>query len=360
VGGVIALCGLTILLAAVAFFLAPTGHANLYTIVQVNGVTLSVSANTEVSEMAEVSALLARAGSRLDVDGDVAGLGTGAPAVRQVNGRPMDDMGLLRDGAVILVRHGRAVVEGITKTTEEIPFETVIEGQGNIVSFIHSGSPGRRDVFRGAESGEQAACLVMTPVIHTVYRLNETPEEGQKLVALTFDDGPGTHTQEVLDALAAAHVPGTFFVLGSSAAAHPELIEQMRAAGHEVENHTWSHPWLTQVSAETFASQISRTNAVIGGSQFLRPPYGDTNATVRARAAAMGLRLAFWTVDTRDWEVQEVDAIMSHVRAETAPGAIILMHDGGVDRLQTVAAIPVVVDWLFEQGYSLTTLDQIL
>ena len=74
----------------------------------------------------------------------------------------------------------------------------------------------------------------------------------------------------------------------------------------------------------------------------------------------MGLRLAFWTVDTRDWERQDVDAIMSHVKTETKPGAIILMHDGGEDRLQTVAAVPVVIDWLFAQGYSLTTIDNIL
>ena len=134
----------------------------------------------------------------------------------------------------------------------------------------------------------------------------------------------------------------------------------MKDAGHEVENHTWNHPWLTKVSAAEFASQITRTNNVIGGSRFLRPPYGDSNATVKALASSMGLRLAFWTVDTRDWERQEVDAIMSHVKVETGPGAIILMHDGGPNRLQTVAAIPVVVEWLFAHGYSLTTVDQIL
>jgi peptidoglycan/xylan/chitin deacetylase (PgdA/CDA1 family) len=127
-----------------------------------------------------------------------------------------------------------------------------------------------------------------------------------------------------------------------------------------VENHTWSHPDLTKVSAAEFQSQVSRTSAVIGGCRFLRPPYGSSDASVKKQAAAMGLRLAFWTVDTLDWEHQDVNWIMSNVKAETKPGAIILMHDGGKDRLQTVVAIPVVVNWLFGQGYSLTIVDQIL
>jgi len=354
------LCGTTILLAALAFFLAPTGHANLSAFIKVNGVALSVPARTHAAEVAEVSALLARAGSELDLTGDVRAIGAGTPPVRQIDGKPLEDVGLLRDGAEILVRHGRAVLEGIRKVSEEIPSETVFTGEGNIVSFVQSGSPGERDVYRGDASDQTAVTLLVAPVVNTVYRLDSSPQPGQKLAALTFDDGPGSHTQEVLGALAAKHVPATFFVQGSIAASYPELIKEMRDAGHEIENHSWNHPWLTKVSAEEFNRQILRTNSVIGGAKFLRPPYGDCDATVRARAAALGLRVVFWTVDTRDWELQDVDAIMGHVKAETRPGAIILMHDGGKNRLQTVAAIPVVIDWLFDQGYSLTVVDQIL
>ena len=138
------------------------------------------------------------------------------------------------------------------------------------------------------------------------------------------------------------------------------MIAKIKAAGHEVENHTWSHPDLTKVSAAEFRSQVSRTSAVIGGTRFLRPPYGSSNASVKAQAAAMGIRLAFWTVDTLDWQHQDLDSILGYVKSGTRPGAIILMHDGGQNRLQTVAAIPVVVNWLFAQGYSLTIVDQIL
>ncbi len=180
------------------------------------------------------------------------------------------------------------------------------------------------------------------------------------MAALTFDDGPGTYTQAVLDALAAKHVPATFFVLGGAAAGNKAMIKAIKAAGHEVENHTWSHPVLTEVSAERVRSEISRTNAVIGGGRFLRPPYGTYNAAVAAQAHALGLRIALWTVDTLDWKHPSVESIMSYVKAKTKPGAIILMHDGGKNRSQTVAAIPVIVDWLFARGYSLTTVEQLL
>jgi peptidoglycan/xylan/chitin deacetylase (PgdA/CDA1 family) len=357
---VAAMCGFVVPLAALAFFLTPTDHANYTDVVQINGINFSVPAGTSVSEVARLSALVARDGSRLDVTGDVVALGGGSPAGRQVDGRSFDDVDRVRDGSQILVRHGKPVLEAIRKTGEEIPFETVYTGEGNIVSFVQTGAPGQRDIYLGVSSGKQAASLVVIATQNTVYRLDSTPQPGQKLAALTFDDGPGTHTQEMLDILVARHVPATFFVLGSTAAAYPELIEKEKAAGCEVENHSWSHPWFTELTDEEIISQISRTDRVIGGSKFLRPPYGDWNSHVRALAASMGLKLAFWTVDTRDWELQDVDAIMSHVKAEVGPDAIILMHDGGKNRLQTVAAIPVMIDWLFEQGYSLTVVDQIL
>ncbi len=348
------------LLGCLAFFLTPTAHANLRNTVELNGVVRSVQPGVAASLLAGPLVAQARDGSTLDIAGDVLTLAGGSPAVSRVNDRSLDATAALTDGAALVVRHGDPLIEQIEPTTQYMPFSTTIAGQGNIVSLAQTGSPGERELYTGVCSGREAAALVTVAPQDTVYRLDETPQPGQKLAALTFDDGPGTHTQEVLAALAAAHVPATFFVQGGSASAYPELIQQMKDAGYEVENHTWNHPWLTKVSAAEFASQITRTNNVIGGSRFLRPPYGDSNATVRALASSMGLRLAFWTVDTRDWERQDVNAIMSHVKAETRPGAIILMHDGGPNRLQTVAAIPVVVDWLFAQGYSLTTVDHIL
>ena len=352
--------GAALLLAAVAFFLAPTAHLNTRSLVQVNGVTRIVPAETKVSELAGLKGLLTRPGSTLDLTGDVTALGAGAPAERTLGGRPLDSDGILPDGARIVVRHGDHALEAIKRVTAEIPYETSVEGKGVIVSLVQPGVPGERELFKGVASGKQAAVFTTSAPQNAVLERTSTAASGQKLAALTFDDGPGKFTQGVLDALAAKHVPGTFFVLGSSAAGNKAMIEKIKAAGHEVENHSWDHPILTKLTPEQITRQISRTDEVIGGSRFLRPPYGSYDAKVTAAAASLGVRLVLWTVDTRDWETPEVGAILANVKAETKPGAIILMHDGGNNRSATVASIPVVVDWLFEQGYSLTTVAGLL
>lgn len=347
-------------LAAVAFLLVPTGHLNSRDLVQVNGLTYSLPPATRVTELPAVSALLARPGANLDLTGDVVALGEGAPAQQEINGAPLVADSVLGDGSVVLIRQGEHQLEGIKRKMEAVPFETTIKGSGVIVSLVHGGTPGRREIYKGASSGKQAAVFMVTAPQNAVVQRSTTAKSGQKLAALTFDDGPGTFTQAVLDALAGKHVPATFFVLGGSAAGSPGMIKKIKAAGHEVENHTWSHPILTQVSPERIRSEISRTNEVIGGSRFLRPPYGIYNADVAAEAGSMGLRLTLWTVDTLDWKYPNVESIMSYVKAQTKPGAIILMHDGGKNRSQTVAAIPVIVDWLFANGYSLTTVAKLL
>lgn len=349
-----------VLLAGLAFFLLPGGGTSTRIIVLVNGETLSLPAGTKVGQLTRIADVPARPGAALDLTGDVTAVGGGSPAVRLVNGRALSAEQTLGDGAEVIARLGAPRLEAIKRTTAATPFTTAVKGTGNVVSLAESGSPGTQENYVGVSSEKPAASLTLSLPKERVLERSSSPRPGQKLAALTFDDGPGTHTQEVLDALAAAHVPATFFVLGSSAAGHQSLIAEEKAAGCEVEDHTWSHPDLTKVSAAQFRSEVSRTATIIGGARFLRPPYGASNATVKSLAASMGLRLAFWTVDTLDWLHQDVGAIMSNVKAETKPGAIILMHDGGKNRLQTVAAIPVIVNWLFEQGYTLTTVNQIL
>ncbi len=346
--------------ALLAFVLLPTGHVNTSCLVQVNGLIRTVPSGIEVLDLVDASALLARPGSVLDLTGDVIALGGGPEAERAIDGRPFHENGALHDGAMVSAHHGKYAFESIKRIIQEIPYETTVEGQGAVVSLAQKGSTGEREIFKGVESGKQAALFTLKQPKNMVVERISTADSGRKLAALTFDDGPGKYTQAVLDALAAKHVPATFFVLGSCAAGNESMIAKIRAAGHEVENHSWSHPVLTKLSPGEIRNEISRTNDVIGGSRFLRPPYGSYNTTVTAEAAALGLRLVLWTVDTLDWKYPDVDSILSYVKDQTKPGAIILMHDGGNNRSATVAAIPVVVDWLFEQGYSLTTVEELL
>jgi peptidoglycan/xylan/chitin deacetylase (PgdA/CDA1 family) len=174
-----------------------------------------------------------------------------------------------------------------------------------------------------------------------------------KVIYLTFDDGPQvTYTPQVLRVLARHHAKATFFVLGREAAAHPELVALERSQGHHVGNHTWDHPMLTHLPLKRIREEIFSGVE----SKCFRPPYRDTNAAVAAVAAAKHQRQILWDVDTNDWEKPGAAAIEHEILRGARPGAIILMHDGGGTRTQTVAALDRALTVLTARGYTFRSL----
>lgn len=180
-----------------------------------------------------------------------------------------------------------------------------------------------------------------------------------KVVYLTFDDGPtAAYTPQVLQILARHKAKATFFVIGQQAAARPDLVRRARAAGHAVGSHTWDHPNLTTLSAAQVSSQLTRTNATLGRVTCMRPPYGAVNANVGAIARRVGLTPVLWNVDSRDWTRPGAAAITTNALAAPAGGGapVILFHDGGGPRTQTVAALPSVIESYARRGYRFETL----
>ena len=178
-----------------------------------------------------------------------------------------------------------------------------------------------------------------------------------RVLYLTFDDGPDPKwTPSVLDVLAANGAHATFFMIGQSAAAHPDLVARVRAEGHAVGNHTWSHPSLTAMSVDSGRDQVSRTSNTLGGPSCARPPYGSTNAAVTSMFASLGQRMVMWDIDTRDWSRPGTQAIVNAVNSGAKEGAIILMHDGGNDRSQTLEAVRQLVPALQAAGWRLEAL----
>ena len=178
---------------------------------------------------------------------------------------------------------------------------------------------------------------------------------------LTFDDGPGTSTRQVLDLLARYDAKATFFTIGSAAAAQAALTRRIVRDGHAIGNHTFSHADLTRLSPGEFAAEVERAEVTIRRitgttTRWLRPPYGATNATVRSLAAAHGYRLALWDVDPQDWRRPGATRIASIVVANVRPGRIVLLHDGGGDRAQTVAALRQILATLSARGYAFAAL----
>jgi peptidoglycan-N-acetylglucosamine deacetylase len=178
--------------------------------------------------------------------------------------------------------------------------------------------------------------------------------KNKKVLFFSFDDGPDPYwTPKILQVLAKHNAHATFFQLGNMEAAHPGLREQVLAAGNSIGSHSISHPQLTAISA------AERHRQIFDGpkSTCFRPPYGATNPKVRADIKAAGMVQVLWDVDPRDWARPGTNAIVQNIMNYAHNHNIILMHDGGGDRSQTVAALDKALTLLAAKGYSFLAMD---
>jgi len=188
---------------------------------------------------------------------------------------------------------------------------------------------------------------------------------GLSEVALTFDDGPNPYyTPQILAILQQYGIKATFFCIGRQVAAYPDLVRQEYAAGNIIGNHSWSHPDLGLLSSDAILKQINMTSDAISqaiGVQptFFRPPYGVFDTQVLTQANLLGLTTVIWNDEARDWLLPGTGVITSRILGLAGNGAIILLHDGGGDRSQTVAALPTIITTLRARGLKFVTLQQL-
>ena len=179
---------------------------------------------------------------------------------------------------------------------------------------------------------------------------------GDRVVALTFDDGPSpTYTPQILSVLAKEHVPATFFVEGHAASIYPDVVRTEAEAGEAVGNHTWDHVNLTTTSLADYSHEVDDVSDLIEqttGSRptCLRAPGGHVDSTVIDRAAERGMATIGWDTDPRDWTGPGADVITQRVLSTVKAGSIVDLHDGGGDRSQTVAALPSIIEGLRARG----------
>lgn len=191
--------------------------------------------------------------------------------------------------------------------------------------------------------------------------LFELAEEG-KVVALTIDDGPHPrHTPDVLALLEKHGIRATFFLIGENAAARPDLVREIAARGHRIGNHTWSHPDLRHLPDDAqVRDELTRTSDLLAGitgksPAWFRAPGGDWAPRTLRTSRELGMRPMGWTVDPEDWAEPGTEVILGRLTKEMRPGAIVLTHDGGGDRSQTVAALARFLPSLIDSGYRFTT-----
>jgi len=268
------------------------------------------------------------------------------------------------------------------KATETAPLDTVrygfelaFEGEGEALDVETLPQVGKRTLTTDANGYVNGETLTKYPTACVVRRSGKR----SKQIALTFDDGPDPRwTPAVLDALAKAKVPATFFVIGAHAQQYPELLRRAQAEGHLIGNHSFYHPNLATVSPERAALEIDATEraiqaATLHSTTIFRPPYGidvepSTVGEIKPliEAEKRGYITIGEGIDPRDWEggtkKQTAEQIAARVLhdADADLGNVVLLHDSGGDRAETVRAIPLIAEQLRAHGYKIVGLNDLL
>src|SRR6266513_1658435 len=183
-------------------------------------------------------------------------------------------------------------------------------------------------------------------------------------IAMTFDDGPSaTLTPKILDILAAHRIKATFFVIGENVVQHPEVVARAAREGHEIGNHSWSHPNFGKMSDEGVRSQVKRTDDAIKEATgtrpiLLRPPYGSITARQKRWIHdQFGYQIILWDVDPYDWKRPGPSVVRNRILKETQPGSIVLSHD---IHPGTIEAMPSTFDALEAKGFRFVTVSELI
>lgn len=209
-----------------------------------------------------------------------------------------------------------------------------------------------------------AVCVTLAPAPALAQApKKETVDCSQvKCLALTFDDGPGKYAGTLLDTLKKYKAKATFFLEGQYVKSRPAFVKRMVAEGHELGNHSYTHPDFTKSSAATIRSEIQKTQDAVKKAagvepKLLRPPYGLTDLQISDVAQEFGMPMILWTAGSEDWSSKNVDAIQKQTLAVAKPNGIILMHDWVK---QTVDGMPALIKTLQNKGYHLVTVSDVI
>lgn len=232
-------------------------------------------------------------------------------------------------------------------------------GDGEIVSLDPTTGNGLRSFSRDAD-GMVSALYQTLPSYPTLFR---TDPQDDRALAITFDDGPDpTWTPAILDILKARGVKATFFLVGTAAERNPDLVRRIVAEGHEIGNHSFTHPNLAETPPALIKVELNATQRLIesltGRSTTLfRPPYNaDSRPSDLAEllpiaiAQSMGYMTILENVDPRDWQQPSPAELIARFKEQRPRGNVLLLHDGGGDRSSTVTALPAILDYIAERG----------
>lgn len=193
---------------------------------------------------------------------------------------------------------------------------------------------------------------------HVSKLTNQIIDPNKKMIAITFDDGPGRYTKSILQLLKKYDASATFFVLGNKVEIYDESTKEIIKQGSEIGNHSYNHKWLIKLKKDEFINQVNMTQDIIERTtgvrpKLLRPTYGSVNNTIKNNT---DLDIVLWNVDTLDWKIKNPKRIASRVIGKVKDGDIILMHD---THKQTLEALKIILPKLKEEGYQLVTISEL-
>ena len=340
--------------------------------ITVNGSTEHMRVKSTLADTYDQLGLNTRPGNYVSVGGNLLKEDEGYRYSVTLDGKELSpqeaDEYRLHGGEQISFGDGGDRMEDYDLEYRETQPKLVFEGSVGAVSFIKQwGAVGKQEIRTGKESGETVDgdwvdelkdCIVVTK--------NIAPADGQKLVALTFDDGPAaTYTEAYLDILAEHDAKATFFNLSSNEEQLPELAKKVVESGNQLCSHTNQHLDLTTLGQDQLIAEITSARETIASitgidTTVIRPPYGSFNQSCWLMSQGAMTVSVLWNQDTVDWSQPGSEVIVENALAGVQPGSIILMHDGGGERSQDIEALPQIIESLQKDGYKLVTLSELL
>lgn len=339
--------------------------------VSVNGERTDVRVDSTLEQIVESEGLSLKPGNLVSVGGNVLTEGGGDAFSATVNGEQLDAAGRdafrAKGNEEIAFGDGADVTEASHEEEREIqPLLEPADSVGSVTFVAQYGKTGKQKFIVGDQSGESVPGDVIEPAQNVkLMSVNPQADDGRKLIALTFDDGPSSYTQQYLDILSKYGIHATFFCLGSAAANNPDLVKAIKDQGSQVASHTMNHKQLTAVDQATLQSEISEAFSAISGAgggdtSVIRPPYGSFDTSTWLASGGTLSASVIWNLDSLDWELPGADVIVNNCTSGAFSGSIILMHDGGGNRDQDLEALPRIIEQLQGEGYEFVTVAELM
>ncbi len=338
--------------------------------IRLNGSDARARIGSTLADAQRDNALSIKPGNYVSVSGKVLREGEGTPFSARVDGSDLSEADAekyrIRGGESIDISDGADRVEEYTATETRTQPKLLMDGGSGALSYVSQwGREGVTERRTGKESGETADVVTQETQDCIVFLHDVTPDDDRKVVALTFDDGPSTYTQQYLDILSSHNARATFFCLGQMVDRYPDLAKAIVDQGSQVASHTYAHQELSKLGAEDLQSEHSESfqrirDATGVSTTVFRPPYGSYRESCWLKSAGLASVSVLWNQDSRDWSKPGVDEIVKNCLEGVKPGSIILMHDGGGERDQDVQALPKIIESLQNQGFELVTVNELM